>query len=189
MSAARRLAVAALLVSWAPPAPAQTTDPAAVRAEREALARLAWMDGSWRGEAVTGAGPSAHRVTQTERIGPLLDGAIKLVEGKGFNADGSVGFNAFGVISYDPATRRYTLHSYAQGRAGDFVLTPTDHGYVWEIPLGPMTIRYTATLRDGVWNEVGDQVTAGQPPRRFFEMNLRRFGNSAWPGVGGLTPR
>jgi len=32
--------------------------------------------------------------------------------------------------------RTYAFHSYAMGRAGDFVLTPTDDGYVWEIPWG-----------------------------------------------------
>jgi hypothetical protein len=181
--------IAAALSIVATPVAAQTADPAALQAERDALAKLGWMDGNWRGEAVTGSGPAAHHVTQTERIGPLLGGTVKLLEGKGFNADGSVGFNAFGVVSYDPASKRYTLHSYAQGHAGDFVLTPTATGYVWEIPLGPMTIRYTATLHDGTWTEVGDQLVAGQPPRRFFEMNLRRFGDSAWPAAGGLTPR
>lgn len=182
------LAIAATLSLAAAPVAAQTADPAMLQAERDALAKLAWMDGNWRGEAVTGTGPTAHHVTQTERIGPLLGGTVKLLEGKGFNADGSVGFNAFGVLSYDPPSKRYTLHSYAQGHAGDFVLTPTGNGYVWEIPTGAMTIRYTATLHDGTWTEVGDQIVAGQPPRRFFEMNLHRFGDSAWPAAGGLTP-
>lgn len=189
MSRLRNLAIAVSLSLVAAPAAAQTADPAMLQAERDALAKLSWMDGIWRGEAVTGSGPSAHHVTQTERIGPLLGGTIKVLEGKGFNADGSAGFNAFGVVSYDPASKRYTLHSYAQGHAGDFVLTATETGYVWEIPLGPMTIRYTATLKEGVWNEVGDQVVAGQAPRRFFEMNLRRFGDSAWPAAGGLLPK
>ncbi|MEG3147082.1 DUF1579 domain-containing protein [Sphingomonas sp. RT2P30] len=168
----------------AAPAAAQSADPALLQAEREAMTRLAWMDGSWRGEAVTTAPDGPHRVTQTERIGPLLGGTIKLIEGKALRADGSTGFNAFGVVSYDSAGKRYTLHSYAQGHAGDFVLTPTATGYVWEIPLGAVTIRYTATLKDGVWNEVGDRVTANQPPQRFFEMNLKRLGDSAWPGEG-----
>ncbi|CAN5509288.1 hypothetical protein BH10PSE14_BH10PSE14_43440 [soil metagenome] len=176
---------AALSLGGGSPAAAQSADPALLQAEQAAMASLAWMDGTWRGEAVTNSPGGAHRVTQTERIGPLLGGTIKLLEGKAFNADGSSGFNAFGVVSYDPASKRYTLHSYAQGRAGDFALTLTATGYVWEIPLGAMTIRYTATLKDGVWNEVGDRVMPGQPPQRFFEMNLRRVGDSAWPGAGG----
>lgn len=128
-------------------------------------------------------------MTQTERIGDLLDGSVKLLEGKGFNADGSVGFNAFGVISYDAAAKTYSLHSYAQGREGSFCLQPTATGYVWEIPAGPITIRYTATLKDGVWNEVGDRIIPGKPPQRFFEMNLKRVGDSDWPRAGSMQPK
>src|SRR5689334_11767215 len=112
-----------LLVSSAP-APAQPPDPHAIAAEREAMARLAWMDGVWRGPATTQTPTGPHNVIQTERIGPMLGGTIKVLEGRGYNADGSTGFNAFGIISWDPATGAYRLHSYAMGRAGDFVLTP-----------------------------------------------------------------
>lgn len=130
-----------------------------------------------------------HRVTQTERIGNLLGGTIKLLEGKGFNADGTTGFNAFGVVSYDPAAKTYSLHSYAMGRERSFPLKPTASGYVWEIAAGPATIRYTATLKDGVWNEVGDRIVGNNPPQRFFEMNLKRVGDSNWPTAGSLTAK
>ena len=61
---------------------------------------LASMDGVWRGPAWTIL-PSGekHSVTQTERIGPLLDGSVKVIEGRGYDADGKVAFNAFGTIS------------------------------------------------------------------------------------------
>src|SRR5216684_3365369 len=150
-------------------------DPAAlISAQREAMAPLKIMDGVWRGPAWTIL-PSGekHNITQTERIGPFLDGSIKVIEGRGYNADGTVGFNAFGTISYNPATRVFTLHSYAQGIVGDFVLTRTADGYVWEIPAGPMTIRYTAVIKDGAWREVGDRIMPGKDPVRFFEMNLK----------------
>ena len=99
-----------------------------------------------------------------------------------------MGFNAFGIISYDTQTRGYRIHSYALGHAGDFALTPTDTGYVWEVPAGRNAlIRYTATLKDGVWTEVGDYTITGQPPRRMFEMNLKRTGDTDWPAAGGMT--
>ena len=116
------------------------------------------MDGVWRGPAWTMLPTGKHEVTQTERIGPFLDGQVKVIEGRGYNADGTVGFNAFGTVSFDPAKKEYTLHSYALGRVGDFKLTPTADGYVWEIPAGPMTIRYTATIKDGAWKEVGERI-------------------------------
>ncbi|MDB5704865.1 MAG: hypothetical protein JWN66_1981 [Sphingomonas bacterium] len=170
-------------------AAAQVADPAMIDAERAAIARLDWMNGTWRGPAATQMPGGEHKVTQTERIGNFLGGTVKVVEGKGFNPDGSVGFNAFAVISYDPGTKAYTFRSYAQGRAGTFTITPTGNGYVWEIPAGPMTLRYTATLESGKWHEVGDRVMPGQPPQRFFDMTLTRVGDTDWPAVGGMTEK
>lgn len=177
----------ALALGCSPLAAQQPSADDLLAAQRTAMARLAWMDGEWRGPAVTQTETGQHRVTQTERIGGMLDGSIKVIEGRGFNPDGSKGFNAFAVISYDPASAKYEFRSYAQGRAGTFAITPNGNGYVWEIPAGPMTIRYTATLADGTWNEVGERVVAGRPPVRFFEMNLRRTGESTWPAAGALA--
>lgn len=166
-------------------------DPATLLAsQREAMQKLAVMDGVWRGPAWTIL-PSGekHHITQTERIGPFLDGSIKVLEGRGYEASGKVTFNAFGIIFYNPATQAYTLHSHAQGYAGDFALTPTADGYIWEIPAGPMTIRYTATIKDGAWREVGDRITPGKEPVRFFEMNLKRVSDTDWPAAGAVSPK
>jgi hypothetical protein len=175
----------------APAAGADEPTPAAlIQAQRDALRRLAYMDGIWRGPAWTLLPSGArHEVTQTERIGPFLDGAVRVIEGRGYDAAGKVGFNAFGTIGFDPATKGYVLHSYAQGRVGDFPLRPTDDGYVWEIPAGPATIRYTAVVKDGTWREVGDRVVPGKEPVRFFEMTLRRVGDTDWPAAGAVPPR
>ena len=182
------LALLAAAAGAASPASAQQQDPAALlAAQRAAMAPLAVMDGVWRGNAWTIlASGQRHEITQTERIWPFLGGSVKVVEGRGYDPDGTVTFNAFGIISYDPATRGYRFHSYAQGRSGDFTLTPTADGYVWEIPAGPMTIRYTATIRDGAWREVGDRIVPGREPVRFFEMNLRRVGDTDWPAAGAV---
>ncbi|MES2987820.1 MAG: DUF1579 domain-containing protein, partial [Pseudomonadota bacterium] len=133
------------------------------------------------------AGAGEHKITQTERIGTFLDGTLTVMEGKGFTPDGKVGFNALGVMSYDTRSKSYWLTSWALGHGGKFKLTPTDNGYVWEIPAGEMTIRYTATLEGGVWTEVGDYIAAGKPAQRFFRMDLKRVGDSDWPAAGGTT--
>src|SRR6266481_3989395 len=113
-----------------------------IKSQHEAMVRLAFMDGVWRGPAWTVL-PSGekHTITQTERIGPFLDGSVKVIEGRGYDPNGKVTFNALGIISYDPDKKTYSMRSYALGRLGDFVVTPTADGYVWEIPAGPMTIR------------------------------------------------
>ena len=161
-----------------------------VAGQRAAMQRLAYMDGVWRGEAWTIL-PSGekHTITQTERIGAFLDGSVKVIEGRGYDSDGKVSFNAFGIISYNPATRVFNLRSYAQGQTGDFIFTPTADGYYWEIPIGPMKIRYTAVVKDGALREVGDRITAGKEPIRFFEMNLKRVGDTDWPAAGAISPK
>ena len=163
---------------------------ALIAAERDALGKLAYMDGVWRGPAWTIlASGQRHDVVQTERIGPFLDGSVKVIEGRAYDTDGKVSFNALGIISYQPDKQAYFLHSYALGYSGDFALTLTPDGYVWQVPAGPaMTIRYTATIANGTWREVGDQIVPGKAPVRVFEMNLKRAGDTKWPGEGTISP-
>ena len=156
-------------------------------AQREAMSRLSFMDGEWAGTAwVLSPSGEKRTITQTERIGPFLDGAVKVIEGRGYGENGEIEFNALAVISYDPAAGQYSMRSYAQGRSGDFVVTPTAEGYQWEIPAGPMTIRYEAVVKDGTWTEVGDRIAPGQDPIRFIEMTLKRKGDTDWPAAGAL---
>jgi hypothetical protein len=190
-----RLAVFALMIAdlVAPlNAPAlQRPDPAAqIAAQREAMAALAFMDGVWRGPASTLL-PSGetHVITQTERVGPFLDGSVRVIEGRGYDASGRVSFNAFAIISYNPATRVYSMRSYALGSAGDFIVQPKADGFSWDIPAGPVTIRYTAVIKDGVWHEVGEQIAPGKDPERFFEMTLKRVADTNWPAAGAVSPK
>lgn len=162
---------------------AQRPDARALLAsQREAMLALSGMDGTWQGTAVTVL-PSGeeHEITQTERVGPMLGGALKVVEGRGHGPSGELVFNAFAVISHDPTSGEYSIRSYAQGGAGDFRLTPTADGFIWEIPAGPATIRYTAVIAGETWREIGERIVPGQEPVRFFEMTLTRTGDTDWP--------
>lgn len=188
----RRATIAALLSLAATAALAQgPPDPTALIAtQRDAMKPLAIMDGVWRGPAWTILpNGTKHEITQTERIGPMLDGSVKVLEGRGYDADGKVTFNAFGIISYDAGKKAHTLHSHAMGMVGDFALRPTANGYVWEIPAGPMTIRYTAVIQGGKWREIGERVFADKPGVQFFEMNLVRVSDTDWPAAGAVKPR
>ena len=64
-----------------------------------------------------------HAVTQTERIGRFIDGTVKVIEGRGYDAE-----------------------------------------------------------------EVGDRIAPGKDPVRFFEMNLKRVGDTGWPSAGVVGP-
>ncbi|MEO7245868.1 MAG: DUF1579 domain-containing protein [Rubrivivax sp.] len=174
------------------PASAQNhPDPGAlIAAQKEGMVAIQAMDGVWRGTAWT-LTPTGERrdFVQTERIGPFLDGSVKVIEGRGYDQGGQVTFNALGIVSYNPSSRTYGFRAYAQGQVGDFAFVPTVDGYTWDIPAGPMTIRYTAVIRGGVLTEVGDRLQAGKEPVRFFEMNLKRVGDTEWPAAGAIVQK
>jgi hypothetical protein len=170
---------------------AQPADAVALLASQvEAMRTLAMLDGVWRGEAtVTQAEGRRITFVQTERIGPFLGGSITVIEGRGYDDAGGVRFNALGIVSFDPATRAYTMHSHALGRVGDFAFVPTGDGYRWEIPLASGRIRYVATVGADELHEVGDLVLEGREPVRIFEMRLKRIGSTDWPAAGAAGPK
>lgn len=185
-----RLALAVVAVSMATltPAVARQQDAAGSPAQREAMARLAFMDGEWRGTAVINGPGGRVTLTQTERVGPHLGGSVRLVEGRGYAADGTTQFNAFAIIAWDQPTQAYTFRAYAQGYQGDYPFEATEDGFRWQTPAGPgATIQYVATIKDGRWHEVGHYVREGQTPLPYIEMDLRRVGDSDWPSGGAVA--
>ncbi|HEX8654868.1 MAG TPA: DUF1579 domain-containing protein [Allosphingosinicella sp.] len=186
-------AVPAVAAAEPQPTPEQAAagpwDPATRIAEqRRAMEALAFLDGTWRGSAEADA--RSRGFVQTERVGLLLDGTVRLVEGRGYDAAGATVFNAFGIISYDPVRRAYSIRTYAMGFAGDYPLTVRPDGFSWSHPAEPgVTMRYNATIRDGEWHEVGERVASGAPPVQAFEMRLRRIGPTDWPQSGAVPRR
>lgn len=183
LAAAVALAAPAVSQPTAPAARPARADPAALSAaQHDAMAKLAMMDGVWRGTAWSMTPSGRHGVVHTERVGPFLGGSVKVIEGRSYMPDGSVGFNAFGIVSYEPASGAYTLHSYAMGRAGDFPLKVEPDGYSWEMPAGPgAVIRYKATIGNSAWKETGFRVAGEALPIQIFEMNLKRVSDTRWP--------
>jgi len=51
----------------------------------------------------------------------------------------------------------------------------------------------TFAFMDGVWRgpatTVRDRIVPGKDPVRFFEMKLRRVGDSGWPEAGAIAPQ
>lgn len=184
----RPLALVAALAALCSLVVAGAAAAASSPARAEAMAKLAPMQGIWRGPASgVGRDGQPYTVTQTERIGPLLDGDILVVEGRGYAADGTVKFNAFGVISWDEMTKKYEMRSYAQGYSGTYPLTLTEKGWSWEIPAGPGNVfRYTTTFAGNTWHEVGEFIAGMEAPRQLFEMTLTRLGDTSWPGEGAV---
>jgi hypothetical protein len=184
------LAFAAVLLAVPVAAQAQmASSPNGSEAQRAAIGRLDMLDGEWRGEATIHGPEGTTTLTQTERVGSLLGGSIKVIEGRGYAADGSTQFNAMATVSWDARAGRYGFRSYAQGYSGDYAFEVTDDGFRWETPAGPgAKIEYVAVVRDGTWHEVGTWVAEGQPRRQMIEMRLTRIGATDWPAGGTVDP-
>ena len=196
MKMTRTALLAALLGASAAAQPGPAPDPAAgpwdpatrIAAQREAMKALAFLDGEWRGTATAEDSPGEMR--HTERVGTLLDGTVRLVEGRAYDAAGKTEFNAFAIISYDPVRRTYAMRTHAMGYAGDHPLTVRPDGFSWSHPAGPGTIvRYTATIKDGEWHEVGERVAGNGAPVKTVELRVRRIGAGTWPEGGAVSPR
>ncbi len=185
----RRLTLAVALCVAAPVS-AQQADPAVLAAQKAALDKLAMLDGEWRGTASVFT-PSGQKfsITHTERVGPMLGGTIRVVEGRSYMPNGMSPFHAFAVISYDAAGKRYTMRSYAQGHQGDFALTLTDDGFSWGMTgADGVPIRYRAVIKDGRWVETGERIVDGKPVK-YMELDVTRFADSSWPAAGAVPSK
>ena len=180
----------AVALCVAAPVSAQQADPAVLAAQKTALDKLAMLDGEWRGTASVFT-PSGQKfsITHTERVGPMLNGTIRVVEGRSHLPNGGSPFNAFAVISYDVAGKRYTMRSYVQGHQGDFTLTLTDHGFSWSMTgADGVPVRYTAVVGNGRWVETGERIVDGKPVK-YMELDVTRIGDSSWPAAGAVPAK
>jgi len=148
-------------------------------ASRDAMRKLAFLEGEWEGEASI-QGPGGHRqLRQTESVRYSNSGHVLVVQGTGWEkgADGAerLAFNAVAVIAHDPQAG-YRMRSYTmEGRSGDFELTLSDSGFVWGFDTPDGRVRYTMQITpQGEWREVGEFSRGGAPGRPFIEMVVRK---------------
>jgi hypothetical protein len=159
-------------------------------AQRAAMGRLAFLDGLWRGTAVAGpAGGPQRQMVQTERVGLALDGTVRVIEGRAHDADGTVLFQSFGIVSFDPSSNSFMLRAHADGQRGDFAFSVEADGYAWEVPSGPGRVRYRARVADGRWRQAGELLLPERPPLEIFRMDLQRIGDTNWPAAGAVPAR
>jgi hypothetical protein len=161
-------------------AQAQMPDPTA---NKEAMKKLTVWAGKWKGEGSMQMGPGEPKKSSVdEKIEMKLDGTIMVVEGIGKSIDPTtkqetVVHNAFGVVSYDAASKNYRFKTFTkEGRTADAYFNITGESkYEWgfDVPMGGKT-RYTITLDPikKTWNEIGEFSRDGATWMKFFEMNL-----------------
>jgi len=150
---------------------------------------MAFMFGEWVGDASGQSREGHFKVTQTERVGPLLNGDIVAIEGRGYADTGETLFNAFAVVSSTGVDGAWEMRSYANGRAGTFPFELTDTGYIWSLPAGPNArMVYTSTFDGDIWQQIGEYTPDTGPKRQTFEMTLTRISDTDWPMRGPVLP-
>jgi len=165
-----------LLAAFSTPGRCQAPDPAAAQ---QAIARLDFMVGRWRGQAWQQRGNERVETQMLEVVERRLEGTVLLVEGRGTvavpGAEDRVVHHALGIISFNPQTNSYGLRSYlGTGQSGDFTASLLEDGVRWsrEVPGGQIrnTARYTATE----WHEIGEYSRDGTTWTQIMELRLHR---------------
>lgn len=162
-------------VGGGPPVPgaARTTDP------------FRFLDGVWVGEArMYGPGGQAFVMDMTERVGPMLGGEVRAIEGVARDKSGRTLFNAFSVLSPASANGAYQMRSYTPGRTGDYdVRLTAPNSFGWSYSSAGAQFRYRVEVSGGVWREVGERVAPDGSVAKHFEMTLRRTADTDWPAA------
>jgi hypothetical protein len=152
-------------------------------AQREAMKKLDFLVGEWKGEGWMEFVPDKRRTFKgTEICQSKLDGLLLTIDGvhRGKVDDKGeevVVHNAFGVVSYDDKAKRYRFQAFtARGNYEDTEAKVTDGQLVWGMKIPEFgDVRFTMKLDDkGRWFEVGEVSQDGKEWRKFFEMTLER---------------
>lgn len=126
---------------------------------KQALDRLAFLEGQWVGRATAIVGPGEPIVLeQHESVERRLGGSLMIIEGKGF-VKGAMEFNAFAIIEFDGKSSEYRIQSWlGTGEKVHAYLKPGDgNSFEWgfEIPQGK--VRYQVHIDEyGQWVETGE---------------------------------
>ena len=147
-----------------------------VKAQADAMKKLAFLAGTWTGDATTARANQKIKVRQTEEVTYKLGGLVLLIEGTGRNPEsGEVMFRALATVSYDDAAGVYHFRAYNDGSYIDTELKVPDKGFEWGYKAGPAQIAFAMKLNDaGEWVESGDVTVGNAAPQRFFDMTVRK---------------
>jgi len=169
------------LAAFAPVGAQQASDPAArIAAQQQAMRPLSAIDGEWRGTTTEyrSDGTKLER-GYVERVTPLLDGTLKLLEGSKESVTGADDFHVICVLSHDPETKQYTMRAwYPEGAVFDVAFDADAGTFGWHADRpGGARIVATGAIDGGVWRERIEFTVPGQAPRLLEERVLKRVGN------------
>ncbi|MEO9964968.1 MAG: hypothetical protein ABJF11_04220 [Reichenbachiella sp.] len=147
---------------------------------KEKISQLDLMVGTWKGMGYmwTQAGKDSSHVV--ENIQYKLDSTILFIEGQGTKVmeDGSkmVVHDALGIMSFHPFLKEYQMTSFiSKGMSTVAKVKIIDaENIIWSFNSGPVSIRYSITIANNQWTEIGERSMDGQNWMKFFEMKLSK---------------
>jgi hypothetical protein len=149
----------------------------ATDAEVEAIKKVDFIVGTWKGEGWIRMGPGAKReFSITETVLQKLGGTSLFVEGNGIDkATGKPEHQALAVITFDSKDQKYRFRTFRPGEFRDTELTLTDKGWVWGFDVPGGKIKFTMKITpEGKWNETGEMITAAGQNFQFMDMTLTK---------------
>ena len=172
--------VIVVLLASACSSPGQPPAPAA---QRDAMKKLDFLVGQWKGEGWMEFAPGQRRTFKgTEVVQSKLDGLLLAVEGLHRGQAGGTGqevvvHNAFTLVSYDDKAKRYRFQAFTgRGNYEDAEAKVSDGQLVWGMKVPQFgEVRYTIKLDDkGRWFEIGEVSPEGKTWQQCFAMTLQR---------------
>lgn len=154
----------------------------------EAIDRIDFLVGEWRGEGWTITGPNQRETFSSwEKVEKKLDGAALLIEGLHYatrdTKQTTPVHHALATISWSERDQKYRFVSALSNRdGGTFSGFVNDDGaFVWEIALPERRMRYVISIDEqGRWSEDGSLTSdGGKNWFPFFHMRLSKIASSA----------
>ncbi len=172
---------ALLLLSLLLPAVAHAQDPQAaanIAKARAALQPVAWLAGTWEGDAQVAMGPNnAMKVRQSEDVVWGAGGTVLIIRGTGRDpSTGAINFEAAATVWFDADAQKLRMRTFRDGRTIEPDIEARTDTIIWGFAVTGGRIRYTITREDDGWHEVGDFIREGGQPFRTIEMRLSRTG-------------
>ena len=146
----------------------------------DALQKISFMTGNWKGTGFMQMGPQKHSFNQTESITSRVNGTLIQIDGQGKDQQNPdiIIHQAFAIISYDIENTKYLMKAF-RGDGGQIdadVKLIDDHTFQWSFS-NPMAgqIKYTITVQNNKWTEIGEiSRDNGTTWNKYFEMILNK---------------
>ena len=140
------------------------------------MKKVSIFEGKWSGTGWQQIGPKRENTTSTETVQKKLGGVAYLVEGRFADPDGAVKHETLAIMAYDDASKTIRMRTFlANGMSGDYeVKALGGNKFEWGFKTPAGTVRYSVTMTEDTWHEVGEFSRDGQTWNKTMEMTLKK---------------